>query len=55
MGAATAAPVWRTMLIDSVGFALVVWSIPAAILVVGTPIVMAVALVIAFMRWILPS
>ena len=41
------------MLIDSLGFVLVVWSIPAAILLVGTPIVLVVALVIAVMRWIL--
>jgi len=49
MGAETAAPVWKTILIDSLGFVLVVWSIPAAILLVGTPIVLVVALV----RWIL--
>ena len=53
MAVATASPVWKTVLVDSLGFVLVMWSIPAAILVVGTPIVMAVALVIAFMRWIL--
>ena len=51
--AITPAPVWKTVLADMLGFVLLVWSIPAAILVVGTPIVMAVALVIAFMRWIL--
>ena len=49
--AATAAPYWKTVLIDSLGLVLVVWSIPAAILLIGTPIVMAVALVMAFMRW----
>ena len=53
MAAATAAPVWKTVLIDSLGFVLVVWSIPAAILLVGTPIVLVVALVISVMRWIL--
>ena len=53
MGAATA--VWKTRLIDSLGFVLVVWSIPAAILLVGTPIVLVVALLIATMRWILQS
>jgi len=53
MGAETVAPVWKTILIDSLGFVLVVWSIPAAILLVGTPIVLVVALVSATMRWIL--
>ena len=43
---------WKTTLADSLGFVLVVWSIPAAILVVGTPIVLVAALVIAAMRWI---
>lgn len=38
---------------DSLGIVLVIWSIPAAILVVGTPIVMAVALTMALTRWIL--
>ena len=55
MGAETAAPAWKTILIDSLGFVLVVWSIPAAILLVGTPIVLVVALVMATMRWILQS
>ena len=51
MATAMAGPVWKTLLLDSLGFVLVVWSIPAAILLVGAPI----ALVIAFMRWILQS
>jgi hypothetical protein len=51
MSAATAAPVWKTFLLDSLGFVLVVWSIPVAILLVGAPI----ALVIALIRWILQS
>jgi len=51
MSAATAAPVWKTVLIDSLGFVLVVWSIPAAILLIGTPI----ALVITLIRRILQS
>ena len=38
---------------DSLGFVLVLWSIPVAILVVGTPIVMAVSLMLGFTRWIL--
>ena len=53
MAADTAVPVWKTVLIDSLGFVLLVWSIPAAILIVGTPIVMAAALVISLMRRIL--
>ena len=39
--AATIAPLWKTVVIDSLGLVLVVWSIPAAILLVGTPIAMA--------------
>lgn len=42
----------RTVLMDSLGLGLVIWSIPAAILIVGTPIVMALALVIGLVRWI---
>jgi hypothetical protein len=53
IAATAAAPVWRTVLTDSLGFVLVIWSIPVAILLVGTPIVMAVGLVIGLMRWIL--
>ena len=49
MAAATEAPVWKTILIDSVGLVLVVWTIPVAILLVGAPI----ALVVALARWIL--
>jgi len=45
-----AAPsVWKTRLLDSLGFALVIWSIPLAILLVGAPI----AFVFALARWIL--
>ena len=40
---------WKTILIDSLGLVLVVWSIPVAILVIGAPI----ALVAALVRWIL--
>ena len=53
MAAAAAAPVWKAVLIDSLGFVLAVWSIPAAILLVGTPIVLVVALVANLIRWIL--
>ena len=53
MAAATAVPVWKAVLIDSRGFVVAVWRIPAAILLVATPIVLAVALVISLMRWIL--
>ena len=53
IAATVTAPVWKTVLIDLLGFVLVIWSIPVAILLVGSPIVMAVALVIGLMRWIL--
>ena len=53
MGAATAMAVWKTRLIDSLGFVLVVWSIPVAILLIGMPIALVAALVTATMRWIL--
>jgi hypothetical protein len=46
-----AVPAWRTVLIDALGFVLVVWSIPVAIIVMGTPIALAVALLIALSRW----
>ncbi len=49
MAAATSAPVWRTVLGDALGLVLVVWSIPVAIMLVGAPIVLVVALV----RWLL--
>ena len=42
-----AAPAWKTVLTDSLGFVLVVWGIPVAILVLGTPIVLGVALLIS--------
>lgn len=51
--AATVAPVWKAVLIDALAFVLVIWSIPVAILLVGSPIVMAAGLVIGFIRWIL--
>lgn len=44
---------WRTVVGDSLGLVLVVWSIPLAILVVGTPIVMAAALLAGLGRWLL--
>jgi uncharacterized membrane protein YvlD (DUF360 family) len=53
VAAATEAPVWKTILIDSLGLVLVVWSIPVAILLVGTPIVLVAALVISLTRWML--
>jgi hypothetical protein len=43
------APAWKTRLLDSLGFFLVIWSIPVAILLVGAPI----AIVFAIARWIL--
>lgn len=53
VAASMTAPLWKTVLIDSLSLVLLVWSIPVAILIVGTPIVMAVALVIGFVRWTL--
>jgi hypothetical protein len=52
MSQATVAPVWKTVLLDSLGFVLLLWSIPAAILLVGTPIALAVAGAAAFLRGI---
>ena len=53
--AAAAAPAWRTVLGDSLGLVLVVWSIPVAILLLGTPIVLAVSLLITFIGWVLQA
>ena len=53
IAATVAAPAWKSVLNDSLAFVLVIWSIPVAILLVGTPIVMAAGLVIGLMRWIL--
>jgi hypothetical protein len=49
VAAATAAPAWRTFLVDSVGLVLIVWAIPLAILLIGAPI----AAVFVLARWIL--
>lgn len=49
MAAVAAAPVWKVVLLDSLGLVLVVWSIPVAILLIASPIVLVVALA----RWIL--
>jgi hypothetical protein len=40
---------WKTILVDAVGFAAVIWVLPVAILVVGAPI----ALVVAGILWVL--
>jgi hypothetical protein len=37
----------KTLLADSLGLVFVVWAIPVAILIVGTPIALLVSLVIA--------
>ena len=50
MSDATAPPLWKTALLDALGFVLVVWSIPVAILVIGTPIVLVVAQALALAR-----
>lgn len=55
MSTSIAASRWQTGVTDVLGAVLVVWSIPLAILVVGTPIVLVVAAVIGAMRWILQS
>jgi hypothetical protein len=46
-------PAWKTVLTDSLGFVLVVWSIPLAILLVGAPIVLMAQLTITVARWML--
>lgn len=43
-------PLWRTILTDSIGLVAVIWAIPVAILLVGAPIVLAVAVVMAIVR-----
>jgi hypothetical protein len=48
-----AARAWGTVLGDSLGLVLVVWSIPAAILLIGTPIVLVFVLMRAFIGWML--
>ena len=55
MAAAYATPAWKTILGDSIGLVLVVWSIPVAILVIGTPIALVITLIIALMRSVLQS
>jgi hypothetical protein len=52
MPQATVAPVWKTVLLDSLGFVLLLWSIPAAILLVGMPIALVGAGAAALVRWI---
>jgi hypothetical protein len=47
MAATTAAPAWKTILTDSLGLIMVVWAIPVAILLIGAPFVLVIALV----RW----
>lgn len=47
--AAIAPSRWKTILVDSLGMVVVVWSIPVAILLVAAPIM----LVAALLRWIL--
>ena len=42
--------VWKTILLDSLGMVLVVWSIPVAILIVGAPVVLLAKIGIEFER-----
>jgi len=44
---------WRTGTLDAFGLIAVVWSIPVAILLVGTPIVLVVVLLRMLARWAL--
>jgi hypothetical protein len=44
---------WRTAVIDSLGLIGVVWAIPLAILLVGAPIVLGVALLKRIVTWLL--
>jgi uncharacterized membrane protein YvlD (DUF360 family) len=44
-------PPWKTVAGDVLGFVLVIWSLPVAILVIGAPIAMAAALVLMLARW----
>lgn len=46
---------WSTALTDSVALLAVVWSIPLAVLVVGTPIALAITLVLWFGRFALSA
>jgi uncharacterized membrane protein YvlD (DUF360 family) len=55
MDATADAPRWKTILLDSLGAVLVIWSIPVGILLVGTPIVLVVALMLALGRWVMAS
>jgi hypothetical protein len=47
------AQVWKTIVFDSLGLVLVVWSIPFAILIVGAPVVLLAKLGIELTRWLL--
>ena len=49
----TSAQTWQTVFTDSLGFMLLVWSIPVAILLVGAPIALGVGVVDGFIRWML--
>jgi hypothetical protein len=53
VAAAAESPVWRTVVVDSLGLMLVVWSIPLAIIVVGAPIVMLASLIITALQRLL--
>lgn len=49
----SSAPTWLTVLGDSLGLVLVVWSIPVALILIGAPIALAAAALGAVIRWIL--
>ena len=41
---------WKTIVVDAFGFAAVIWSIPIAILLISTPLVLVVALILMAIR-----
>lgn len=44
---------WKTALLDSAGFFLVIWSIPVGILILGAPVVLAFLAARELARWVL--
>ena len=44
---------WKAIVVDAFGFAAVIWTIPIAILLIGTPLVLVVALILMAINSIL--
>ena len=44
---------WKTAVLDSAGFFLVIWSIPVAILILGAPVVLVFLAMRELARWML--